>query len=315
MDVLSQLVTAMSIGRPRAFVVECRAPWGRAYAPVPGAGFHIILEGAATLLRPDGQPRRLGLGDVVLLPTGVGHGLASGPDVSLVAMDHQLTDGRTMPDRVTIGPDGPGSRERTVMLCGSYLFETHREHPVLHRLPPEVHLPAHLGERTDLGTVTSLLARELAQTVPGRQLAVESLLDLLLITILRTWHERHPDGAWAAALKDAACADALHAIHADPRHRWTVEELAARVGLSRATFAKRFTRLVGRPPLAYVTWWRMTLAARLLHDGDRIIASIAEQVGYASPYAFASAFKRHHGLAPGRYRRTLLDRAASTRSS
>jgi AraC-like DNA-binding protein len=85
--------------------------------------------------------------------------------------------------------------------------------------------------------------------------------------------------------------------------------LARRVSLSRATFSKRFTRLVGRPPLAYLTWWRMTLAARFLQDGDRILANIAERVGYTSQYAFATTFKRHHGVPPGRYRRALLDRA------
>lgn len=312
MDVLSQLVTAMSVGRPRAFVVECRAPWGRTYAPVPGAGFHVVLEGAATLIRPDGPPRQLGMGDVVLLPTGVGHGLASGPDASLIDMDYRPSDSHLTPDRVRIGPDGPETHERTLLLCGSYLFDAHREHPVLRRLPAEVHLPARLGERTELGTVTALLARELTQKVPGRQLAVESLLDLLLITVLRAWHERHPDETWAVALTDPAIADVLQVIHADPQHQWTVEALATKVGMSRATFSKRFTRLVGRPPLEYLTWWRMTLAARLLQDGDRVLADIAGQVGYGSPYAFANTFKRHHGVPPGRYRRALLDRVATT---
>lgn len=79
-------------------------------------------------------------------------------------------------------------------------------------------------------------------------------------------------------------------------------ELAAKVGLSRATFAKRFTQLTDLPPLAYLTWWRMTLAAGLLRDTDRLLADIADGVGYSSAYAFANAFKRVYGIAPGRYR-------------
>jgi AraC-like DNA-binding protein len=82
-----------------------------------------------------------------------------------------------------------------------------------------------------------------------------------------------------------------------------VESLAGQAGLSRAAFSRRFTTLVGQPPLSYLTWWRMTLAARLLHDTTDPLSTIAARVGYGSEYAFAHAFKRHTGMAPGRYRR------------
>jgi AraC-like DNA-binding protein len=75
------------------------------------------------------------------------------------------------------------------------------------------------------------------------------------------------------------------------------------VGLSRAAFARRFTALVGQPPLAYLTWWRMTTAARRLRDSDAPLRAIAGQSGYASEFAFATAFKRAYGVAPGQYRR------------
>nr|WP_241251437.1 helix-turn-helix transcriptional regulator [Candidatus Protofrankia californiensis] len=78
---------------------------------------------------------------------------------------------------------------------------------------------------------------------------------------------------------------------------------AAEAGLSRAPFARRFAALVGQPPLSYLTWWRMTIAARLLRESDAPLSVIAGRVGYASEFAFASAFKRHYGAAPGKYRR------------
>jgi AraC-like DNA-binding protein len=62
-------------------------------------------------------------------------------------------------------------------------------------------------------------------------------------------------------------------------------------------------RLVGRPPLNYLTWWRMTTAARLLRESDAPLATVAREVGYSSEFAFASAFKRRYAVAPGRYRR------------
>jgi AraC-like DNA-binding protein len=136
---------------------------------------------------------------------------------------------------------------------------------------------------------------------------VPALLDMLLLYILRAWLDERPHHGsatgWAAALGDPAVSAALQEIHNDPARPWTVEGLGARAGLSRAAFARRFTALVGRPPLAYLTWWRMTTAARLLRRSDAPLHVVAEQVGYSSEFAFANAFKREYGIAPGRYRR------------
>jgi AraC-like DNA-binding protein len=82
-----------------------------------------------------------------------------------------------------------------------------------------------------------------------------------------------------------------------------VESLAGRAGLSRAAFARRFTTLVGEPPLAYLTRWRMTTAAKLLREADIPLSTIAARSGYGSEFAFGKAFKREYGLAPGHYRR------------
>ena len=68
-------------------------------------------------------------------------------------------------------------------------------------------------------------------------------------------------------------------------------------------FARRFRRLVGEAPLAYLTWWRLNLAARWLRDTGEPIAVVAGRVGYGSEYSFSRAFTRHHGQPPGRYRR------------
>lgn len=292
----------MSIGRPRSYVVEGHAPWGRRYAPVPGAGIHVILQGQAVVRRPDADPWPLAVGDVVLLPTGQEHGMASGTDVPLTAM----TDAESEPaaGAVVLGPDRDGTGPATVtrMLCGAYLHDVGRRHPVLSQLPQVVHLPARLGQRSSLSRVVELLAEELAGSRAGGQLAIEALLDLLFVTTLREWHDLNPDNGWAAALSDPAIAGALRHVHETPQHPWSVAELAAEAGLSRATFAKRFAQLTDLPPMVYLTWWRMTLAAGLLRDTDRLLADIAEAVGYSSPYAFANAFKRAHGVAPGRYR-------------
>jgi transcriptional regulator GlxA family with amidase domain len=126
----------------------------------------------------------------------------------------------------------------------------------------------------------------------------------LLLYVLRAWLDEQPaDGAgWATALRDPAITTALRQVHRHPEKPWTVEDLAAVAGLSRAAFARRFTTIVGQPPLAYLTWWRMTAAAKLLRQTDAPLRAIATRTGYASEYAFGKAFKRAYGTAPGQYR-------------
>lgn len=113
-----------------------------------------------------------------------------------------------------------------------------------------------------------------------------------------------PGTGWAAALNNPPIAAALRAMHQAPGNPWTVATLAAEAGMSRTPFARRFTELTGRPPLTYLTWWRMTTAARLLKSSDAPLGAVAAQVGYGSEFAFATAFKRRFGVPPGRYRRS-----------
>ncbi|MEZ0089195.1 AraC-like DNA-binding protein [Streptacidiphilus sp. EB129] len=193
------------------------------------------------------------------------------------------------------------------MLCGAYELDASRTHPLLLTLPDLIHLPAHAGHRPELGAAVALLAAEVEHPRLGTDAAVPALLDTLLLYILRLWFNEQPSRGsttgWAAALNDPPVTAALHAIHRAPASPWTVAKLAAEAGLSRAPFARRFAMLTGQPPLGYLTWWRMTTAARLLRTSDAPLRSIAAQVGYTSEFAFANAFKRTHGTAPGTYRR------------
>jgi AraC-like DNA-binding protein len=120
--------------------------------------------------------------------------------------------------------------------------------------------------------------------------------------MVRSWLAGATAGAWSGALSDEVTAAALRALHADPAAPWTTDRLAAETGVSRATLARRFTALVGRPPMAYLTWWRLTFAATLLRDTQDPLAAIARRVGYGTPYAFSHAFSREFATTPGRYR-------------
>ncbi|MER5710975.1 AraC family transcriptional regulator [Streptomyces sp. NPDC053253] len=302
MDVLSDAIAAMRTGRPHSSRTVRFAPWGFRFSPSRGAGFHVVLQGTAWLLPPDdGTPVRLGPGDVVLLAHGTGHALADRPDTPLV--DAQpAPDGSwpTPPDR------GPVGAEETLLLCGAYQLSRARAHPLLTELPPYVHFPARVGTHPRLRAAVDLLGAELAEPQPGSDAVVPALLDTLLLYLLRAWWLTEcgdRSTGWSAALSDPVVAGALRALHDDPARPWTVEELGALGGLSRAAFARRFTTLVGRSPLAYLTWWRMTTAGRLLRSDDLPLRVVAERSGYSSEFAFAKAFKREYGVAPGQYRK------------
>jgi len=324
MDVLSDVIAVMRTGRPNAARVQWSGAWGQRFPAVPGAaGFQVILRGSCWLIPPEDDagsaPIPLSAGDVVFLSQGRPYGLADSPDTPLaVTACEPAAEDLALLVSDSAGPDAPdGGEATTVTLCGGYRLDPGHAHPLLHDLPGLIHLPTRATSTTgsqaatdakaDLGTLVALLGREIASPRPGTDAVVPALLDMLLLYILRAWFDgqlaRGVTTGWAAALSDPAVRTALHAIHQDPARPWTVQSLGREAGMSRAAFAARFTALVGRPPMAYLTWWRMTTAARLLRDSDAGLAEIAARVGYSSEYAFGAAFKRVYGTAPGRYRR------------
>lgn len=305
MDVLSDVMAVVRAGRPRSVRVEWRAPWGQRFPSVPGsAGFQVILQGSAWLLPPAGDPVPLGVGDIVFFPHGHGYAMADSPLTPLAAACDPSEEGELF---ASASVDGPGAA--TVTLCGGYRLDPDRGHPLLRDLPELIHLPARLGHHPELRAAVELLAGEITRPRLGADAVVSSLLDTMLLYILRAWfdapHGHCQAGGWAAALADPGISAALDAVHRDPAHPWTVRSLGERAGLSRAAFSRRFTALIGQPPLAYLTWWRLATASRLLRATDAPLGEVAARVGYGSEFAFANAFKRAYGLPPGRFRREL----------
>jgi AraC-like DNA-binding protein len=304
MDVLAETLASMRTARPASVRTNGRAPWALRLPPVAGAGFHVVLHGECwlipTLAAGTGEPLRLAAGDVVFLRSGPEHVIADDPATTPSTLD-------SVPgDNALIGViDIGGAGEAASLLCGNYHLEKARPHPLVSRLPEVIHLRNGDERHPELTAAVNLLRAELDRPRMGSSAIVPALIDSLLLYILRAWIEQGPEGSasWATALTDPAIAPALAAMHADPAENWTVESLAVRAGLSRAAFAKRFHALVGVPPLAYLTHWRMATAARLLRESDVSLATVAARIGYGSEFAFAKAFKRAYGHAPGGYRR------------
>ncbi|MDI6942534.1 AraC family transcriptional regulator [Microbacterium barkeri] len=308
MDMMSEVVAVLRRGRPRSQRVTWTAPWGQRFAAVEGsAGFQVILRGTCWLLRDAEEPIRLQTGDVLFLPSGVEHALADRVDAELAeACEPGRVTGNGAVD-IPANPDHGIPGEQTVTLCGAYELDLRFIHPLLAQLPPVVILRAPFDRGEPLRDAVELLAMELDRPGPGTDHLVAALLDVLFIHILRACHDERilPDSAhsWVTAIRDTGISSALDAFHDNPGHPWTVAELAQRAVMSRTAFARRFHELIGDPPMTYITWWRMNLAAALLTDTDQSMRAIAQRVGYSSEYAFAHAFRRERGVSPGAARR------------
>ncbi|QFU90144.1 AraC family transcriptional regulator [Amycolatopsis sp. YIM 10] len=282
----------------------CSPPWGLRFDEPRPLMLLALADGAAWIVPGRGAPLRFEAGEIALVRGGFTVG--DSPDVTPgIVIDGENRcyaagdDPASAGDRFKLGTRTYGTPGgSSLLITAAYSMRGGTAGRVLDVLPPALTVPA--GDDPVLGMLTG----EIAKDEPGQQTVLDRLLDLLLIRVLRTWFAdpgtRAPAGY--RALADPAVGHALRLIHQRPDQGWTVASLAAAAGLSRASFARRFTALVGEPPLAYLTAWRMTLAADLLTDSGAGLGSIARQVGYADAFAFSVAFKRIRGVPPSAVR-------------
>lgn len=303
-DRVDPLADVLNIARvDGAIMAQVRAaePWGLKLAPTSGAAFHVITSGMCWLRIDGNQPIKLMPGDVVLLPSGIGHTLSSTPRGQARAFD-RVAKRRLMSPSGDLDLGGTGIETR--FLCASYAYDHDVAQPLMVLLPNVLHLSA--GDHTTgpIEATLRLLTHEIRGADPGSRAVVNRLIDILLVHVLRVWLAEHDGGSpsWLHALRDSEVARALTALHAHPERPWTVATLAAEVGVSRATLARRFPEHVGETPLIYLTRWRMELAAQRLRGTNETVDSVARAVGYSSEFAFSRAFSRVRGAPPGRYR-------------
>lgn len=245
---------------------------------------------------PDvGEARLLRPGDVALTHGERPFVIADSPEtVPLVFIYGETCMGEVN----ELGPGTYGSVDGdSLMVIGSYQVGGDRCRRLFGVLPKLLVVP---GDDARLGPALELIRAEIAGSAPGRQVVVDRLLDVLLVVALRAWFAREEADTprWYAALGDPQVGRALRLIHEMPAAAWTVVSLAEAVGMSRAAFARRFSALVGQPPLTYLTEWRMTLAADLLARPETTVAAAARHVGYADAFGFSAAFKRVRGVSP-----------------
>jgi AraC-like DNA-binding protein len=274
--------------------------------------------GTSVIVPDTGAPVGLAPGDIVLA-RGTGHYVfadqpATAPQVIIHPGQRCTTPaGADLRFEMAVGVRtwGNSASGSCRAVIGAYEGRSVVSARLLDVLPPLAVLRA--GESD--ATLVELLTAEAGRDRSGQEAYLDRIVDLLLIGALRTWFDRDGNSpAWWQAERDDLVGPALRLIHHNPEHPWTVANLAVAVGCSRATLARRFTDLVGEPPIAFLTNWRLALAADLLDSGPDTIAAVARAVGYSSPFALSIAFKRAYGVSPNEHRRRASGPPAARRS-
>lgn len=292
--------------------VVLEPPWSLLIQDEAPLAVVAITHGSASLDHPslEAGPVELRAGDLAII-RGPDHYVIADragtePTIAVDPIGRcRSLDGTDVADRMTMGVRTWGNRVEgsDVMLVGTYRSGGEVGRWLLDALPAVLVLRA--GEWED--AAVRLLGAEIAREEPGQQVVLDRALDLVLVSAVRAAFAAGTVGAppWFRARGDEVVAEALSLMHGEPSAPWTVESLAGEVGVSRAAFARRFNEAVGEPPMAFLTSWRMALAADLLVVPGATVTSVARDVGYGSPFTFSTAFKRTYGESPRHYRDTV----------
>jgi AraC-like DNA-binding protein len=312
MDVLSDVLTTVRLHSAIHFCPELSAPWGiEVLAQRDRAIFYVLSRGSC-YLEVDGleSPVPLVGGDLAMLPHGAAHTLRDRLHTPAIPLEALLREGCMSGGACAFHHGGGGGK--SALVAGYFKFENRAANLFLAALPALIHIRAKDGQSVPwLEATLKFLASESTSEVPGAQIIMVRLTDVLFIQTLRAYIAQDAkdgqtcknEAGMFRALIDPQIGKALEVIHQQPDYPWTVAELAARVSMSRTGFAVRFTTMAGIAPLNYVRKWRMQKASDFLRQGEEHLEDIAGRVGYESGAAFSKAFKREMGLPPGLYRK------------
>ncbi len=314
-DLLSEVFSTLRLRSQLYFQTDFKGPYA---IELPHEQrrirFHLVLQGQCWLT-PDGmEPHLLNEGDLGIVPDGVAQIISHSNNLtspnpaapSPVALSVALEQGYFDGGILSYG-EGEG---RCRLLCGFCQFDEDIDHPILINLPPLLILNREvLGAEPWTSSALQLLKLEAELAGQGAKGILARLLEVIFIQLVRrlSLDPAYNQKGFIAALSDIQLSKALNAIHQTPQKAWKVNSLAQAAGMSRARFADYFTRMVGLPPIEYLTLWRLMRARLLLSSTGYSIDKVAELCGYASTPSFSSRFKRQFGQGPGAYRRRVRD--------
>ena len=302
MDILTEVLESLRLKSKLHWRTELSAPWGLRIAASPDMPFHLVTHGNCWL-RIAGEPASLALseGDLALLPHGLAHDLLNQPTSPITQTIEMRYAGH---ERDTLlRQEGEGAL--TKILCGTVHFDAGDGPPLIPLLPPVILIKREQEPAEgELRSIIKVLTHEASQQLPGTEIIRGRLTDILFVQALRAWLESQSEQqGWLGALRDPQIGPALILLHRRLEARWTIERLAAEVGLSRSAFSARFRAIISASPLQYLKQQRLLSAARMLRTTEMTAAQIAPQVGYETEAALSKAFKQAMGVSPRIYRR------------
>jgi len=314
MDTLGGLLDAPRARGAFALRAVMVSPWSLRILAESPLTLIAGVTGEVWVIPDDGEPVRIGPGDIAIT-RGPGHyNVADSPATSPTVVVHPGQrccdlEGNSVSQEMTHGMRTWGNDPygETVFLVGAYEHLSDISDRLLRALPPVLSLARSEWD----SPLVRLLCDEVVKDEPGQAAVLDRLLDLLLTSVLKAWFAlrdtNRPD--WWRFQGDRIVEKALHIMHDQPAHPWTLDSLAAKAGASRSSLARRFQEVVGEPPMTFLKHWRMALAADLLCQPDETVGTVADKVGYATPFAFSAAFKRVRGLSPKEHRKRSLAQA------
>ncbi|MFN8630603.1 MAG: AraC family transcriptional regulator [Chloroflexota bacterium] len=310
---VAQVLDLVRLSGAVFFLSDFRSPWAYVSPPAelesilpPSRGslvmFHFVASGSCWVAMDDGVRHELSAGDVVVMPYGDPNRWGSMEPAEAVPI------GRLMPPlpwtrlpHLEYGGDG----EPTRVVCGYLRGDAILFDPVLRALPSLFVVRPPAGPTLDWLIASVEYAMAAAAPHGGATSTPDTRLpEALFAEILRLYladASTPTVSGWLAALRDPVAGPALARLHADPARDWTVRDLAMEVAVSRTVLVEAFVRHLGRPPIRYLTEWRLRLASGLVRRGATV-AEAAEAVGYSSEAAFSRAFKREFGESPAHWR-------------
>ena len=307
MDALGGVLDAPRARGAFALRTVMNSPWSLRILAESPLTLIAGVSGELWVVPDEGEPVLVGPADIAVTRAPEHYNVADSPTARpkvIIHPDQRCCDveGNSVLEAMTHGvrtwgndPDGS-----TVFLVGAYEHLSDISDRLLRALPPLLVL-SHADWESPL---VPLLCDEVVKDDPGQAAVLDRLLDMLVTAVLKAWFARQDSRRpqWWRSQGDRIVDRALRIMHDKPAHPWTMNELAAEVGASRASLARRFHNLVGEPPMTFLKNWRMAMAADLLCQPDETVSTVAEKVGYATPYAFSAAFKRVRGLSPQAHR-------------
>ncbi|WP_245272413.1 AraC family transcriptional regulator [Rhizobium leguminosarum] len=288
-DPLSDVLTVLDARATRRTRFEGSGDWALAFPALERLKFVAVLRGAGWLLLPDTAPQRLETGDCCLIGR-TAYVIASDPALAPIDGLPLYAEGN---DLVRLKGDD------TVTLGGGISFAPGNAAFLLDMLPAFMHVSAMSTGAATITALLGLLDAEAEQNSMGREIVTARLAEVLMIHAIRTFASASDTtSGWLGALADPRIGRAIQCFHSDIARPWTVADLAAEAGMSRAAFSSAFACRVGQAPFAYMRNWRMTRARAALAERHSSIADVAASVGYTSQSAFGHAFRQTFDRAP-----------------